>query len=73
METAKGNWRNRKNEAEIALRRLITVRSKEPQPSLQVLKRKIVELKNENERFSAAQGTLMEKASLKLPDEEITT
>ena len=47
MEAAKGNWRNRKNEAEIALRRLTTVRSKEPQPSLQVLKRNIDELKNE--------------------------
>ena len=56
MEAAKGNWENRKSEAESALRRLTTVRNKEPQPSLLVLQRKIDELKKEMEKFGTAQG-----------------
>ena len=51
MEAVKGNWENRKNEAEFALRRLVTVRNKEPQPSLHVLQRKVEELKKELEKF----------------------
>ena len=42
---------NSKNEAESALRRLNTVRSKEPQPSLLVLQRKVDELKKEIVNF----------------------
>ena len=70
MEAVKGNWKNRKNVAESALKRLIAVRSKEPQPSLQVLKRKIDELKKETEKFDSAQGSLMEKGTGKLSEEE---
>ena len=72
MEAVKGNWENRKNEAESALRRLTTVRSKEPQPSLPVLQRKVDELKKEMEKFGNAQGSLLEKGSGKLTDEERT-
>ena len=72
MEAVKGNWENRKNEAEFALRRLTTVRNKEPQPSLHVLQRKVEELKKELEKFSNAQGSLLEKGSGKLTDEERT-
>ncbi|MDE5087716.1 MAG: murein biosynthesis integral membrane protein MurJ [Trichodesmium sp. St16_bin2-tuft] len=70
MEAVKGNWKNRKNVAESALKRLIAVRSKEPQPSLQVLKRKIDELKKETEKFDSAQGSLMEKGTGELSEEE---
>ena len=70
MEAVKGNWENRKNEAEFALRRLITVRNKEPQPSLCVLQRKVEELKKELEKFGNAQGSLLEKGIGKLTDEE---
>ena len=72
MEAVKGNWENRKNEAESALRRLTTVRSKEPQPSLPVLQRKVDELKKEMEKFGNAQGSLLEKGLGKLTDEERT-
>ena len=72
MEAVKGNWENRKNEAESALRRLITVRKKEPQPSLLVLQRKVDEMKKEVEKFGYAQGVLLEKGSGKLTDEERT-
>jgi len=51
MEAFKGNCENSKNEAESALRRLNTVRSKEPQPSLLVLQRKVDELKKEIVNF----------------------
>ena len=70
MEAVKGNWENRKNEAEFALRRLVTVRNKEPQPSLCVLQRKVEELKKELEKFGNAQGSLLEKGIGKLTDEE---
>ena len=72
MEAIKGNWGNRKNEAESALRRLTTVRRKEPQPSLLVLQRKVDELKKEMEKFGTAHGSLLEKGSGKLTDEERT-
>ena len=70
MEAVKGNWENRKNVAEAALRRLTAVRSKEPQPSLLVLKRKVDELKKEVDKFDSAQESLMEKGSGKLTDED---
>ena len=72
MEAVKGNWKNSKNVAESALKRLIAVRSKEPQPTLQVLKRKIDELKNETVKFDSAQRFFMEKGAGKLSEEEIT-
>ena len=72
MEAVKGNWENRKNEAESALRRLIAVRNKEPPPSLLVLQRKVDEMKKEVEKFGNAQGVLLEKGSGKLTDEERT-
>ena len=72
MEAVKGNWENSKNEAEFALRRLIAVRSKEPQPSLHVLQRKIDELKKEIANFGTAQKSLLEKGSGKLSDEDKT-
>ena len=72
MEAIKGNWGYRKNEAESALRRLTTVRRKEPQPSLLVLQRKVDELKKEMEKFGTAHGSLLEKGSGKLTDEERT-
>ena len=72
MEAVKGNWENRKNVAEAALRRLTAVRSKEPQPSLLVLKRKVDELKKEVDKFDSAQESLMEKGSGKLTDEDTT-
>ena len=70
MEAVKGNWENGKNEAEAALRRLNTVRNKEPQPSLLVLQRKVDELKKEVVNFGTAQRFLLEKGSGKLSDEE---
>ena len=70
MEAVKGNWENSKNEAESALRRLNTVRNKEPQPSLLVLRRKVDELKKEVVNFGIAQRTLLEKGSGKLSDED---
>ena len=72
MEAVKGNWENRKNEAEFALRRLVAVRNKEPQPSLHVLQRKVEEMKKELEKFGNAQGALLEKGSGRLTDEERT-
>ena len=72
MEAVKGNWENSKNEAESALRRLNTVRNKEPQPSLLVLRRKVDELKKEVVNFGIAQRTLLEKGSGKLSDEDRT-
>ena len=72
MEAFKGNCENSKNEAISALRRIKTVRSKEPQPSLLVLQRKVDELKKEIVNFGTAQRALLEKGSGKLSDEERT-
>ena len=70
MEAFKGNCENSKNEAISALRRIKTVRSKEPQPSLLVLQRKGDVLKKEIVNFGTAQWALLEKGSGKLSDEE---
>ena len=72
MEAVKGNWKNSKNEAEFALKRLVAVRRKEPQPSLHVLQRKVDELKKEMANFGTAQRSLLEKGSGKLSEEETT-
>ena len=66
MEAVKGNWENRKNEAEFALRRLTTVRNKEPQPSLHVLQRKVEELKkslHKRDRFRTSGTTFLSRST----------